>query len=189
MAGTKKITEKQWVEIKQLYEMGVKIRDIAQKFNYTAGNIVRKAKQLGWINGATMQVVQAKADAIKEIIAIDNKLKQSGKTEKEMEIINKKVMDLADLKFQNHVVQCDTIELMKKIVKQSSNIINDNPSGMHIKSQTDSGITYARNSEIVKDLTPILNGINSQLNPATTAVQINNESKSKKVSINIIGVE
>ncbi len=60
---------------------------------------------------------------------------------------------------------------------------------MHIKSQTDSGITYARNSEIVKDLTPILNGINSQLNPATTAVQINNESKSKKVSINIIGVE
>jgi len=189
MAGTKKITEKQWVEIKQLYEMGVKCRDIAQKFNYTAGNIVRKAKQLGWINGATMQVVQAKADAIKEIIAIDNKLKQSGKTEKEMEIINKKVMDLADLKYQNHVVQCDTIELMKKIVKQSSNIINDNPSGMHIKSQTDSGITYARNSEIVKDLTPILNGINSQLNPATTAVQINNDAKADKVSINIIGVE
>jgi DNA invertase Pin-like site-specific DNA recombinase len=178
MAGKRKITDKQWLEIKQMYEMGVKVRDIAAKYDYDHANIIRKAKKLGWINGSTMQIVQAKAEAIKDIITIDAHLHQN-KSEFEREIINERVLELAELKYQAQTYQSTMFDVLNLAANQAKKIVANNVDGTYIKAEGANGTTYGLTSEIIRNLTPAMTAANAILGVGkeTAAVQINNNAE------------
>lgn len=52
------------------------------------------------------------------------------------------------------------MDLVNQITNQATKFLADNPNGRHIKSISEKGVVFGRNTEIIKDLAPVINGIN-----------------------------
>lgn len=183
-----RLTDKDWLEIKTKYQAGHKLRDIAKEYNYDAGNITKRAKKDGWVHGEIQQEILSKANAVSDLITSETKIQQKIQ-QNQTEIVNREVFALAELKNVAKDVQQSMLNLIKLASEQAKNIIENNPSGLHVKSQGDS-TSYGRNTEFVKDLIPAMNAANAILGigkeSKDTNIQINNDQQDK-VTINIIG--
>ncbi|MCC2644760.1 MAG: hypothetical protein K0R94_538 [Burkholderiales bacterium] len=177
-----KLTQKQWIEIKAKYQMGKSIREIAREYNYDSGNLSRKAKKEGWVHGEIQHLITAKANAINEVAKTTAEIQQAT-LPKQQETIEREVLVLAGLKQKSLHVQYQVMDLVNDIVKQTIVFVANNQSGLYIKSQSETGITYGRNSEIVKDLAPILNGINSIINPKSDITVNNNQQNNMLIKL------
>lgn len=62
-----KLTTEHWQEIRIKYELGQKVRDIAKSYKYDAGNIVKKAKQMGWEHARIQQPIATATRLINEV--------------------------------------------------------------------------------------------------------------------------
>ena len=83
---------------------------------------------------------------------------------------------MAELKNKAKGVQQSVLDLIKLASDQAKQIMVDNPSGLHVKSQGES-TAFGRNTEFVKDLIPAMNAANAILG-------IGKESKDTNIQIN-----
>lgn len=63
---TKRLTEEQYAEMRTRYQMGDAIREIARDFNYDSGNLTRRFKKDGVIQGELQHLINKKAIAAAE---------------------------------------------------------------------------------------------------------------------------
>jgi len=194
-----RLSEKKWDQVRIRYQMGDKIRDIAKDCNIDSGNLVTKMKREGLVHGSMSEFATEAAESINNVaqelvqcsdIAANNKYQQ--------QLIAKEVLRRFALLKMIDETHEQVIKLSSEVAKQARKVVKNNPSGFYVKGHNDHGPTYGRNSELLKDLTPIIATIGQRLNPAHTshstsvAVQSNqqvNNDNSEKVIINVQGVE
>jgi len=184
-----RLTTKDWEQIEVRYKAGDKLRDIADDYNYSSGNIASKAKKCGWIHGELKQDINDKTNSIKNIINADVKIKQKLK-QNQIPALNSIIERELDIKQYAEETQFAILDVMRKAAQVADRFIENNPNGWYIKKQDDKGTTYGLTTEVITHLAPVLNGataITKDDKPAT-AIQINNENKIEdKVVVNIIG--
>lgn len=161
------------------------IEYIAAEFGCTKGAISQKAKKDNWVRGKTKQTKQANISAISNLVEVTKQTKQE-LNEAEQPIFEQEVLAGAGLVGVAKPVANKFLRLADKIIDQVDEIIDNNPSGLHVKSQTDSGITYGRNTEFLKDLTPIMNPVNQILGigkPDGPQTQVNIQNNNSATAI------
>lgn len=63
---TKRLTEEQYAEMRTRFQMGDSIREIAREFNYDSGNLTRRFKKDGVIQGELQHLINKKVLAAAE---------------------------------------------------------------------------------------------------------------------------
>ena len=187
-----KLTNKQWLEVKALYECGHGVTELAKRFNTPKSTLQSRVKKEDWQQGEIAQEIIENAKALNVIHDTSHKIAQN-RTDTEIRTINDEILNLANVRNLAKQAQEDMFEVLSLATKQVKQILQDNPSGLHIKSQGENGNSFGRNTEFVKDLIPAMNAANAILGigkeQPTTAIQINNENKIEdKVIINIEGI-
>ena len=184
-----KLSDKDWLEIKTKYSLNTPLRKIADEYNTSASTISRKANSENWqIDTELKQSISTVATDLSDLQQKMKHLQQP-----QSDIVVNEIINQAGLKKKANAVQESMLELIKLASNQAKQILQDNPSGLHIKSQGENGNSFGRNTEFVKDLIPAMNAANAILGigkeQPTTAIQINNENKIEdKVIINIEGI-
>lgn len=177
----KLLTNRDWAKIKTRYQLGERVNDIAADFNYKASNICRKARQEGWTHNELQDVTVARVDKVTEIIdtmvETDKEIKNiSNPLQKEY--IAEEILRRVGLSMLNDKVHKEALELANNVTKQAQKLVKNNPSGLYVKSEGVNGKTYGKNTEVIKDLSPIFAGINQRLNPnPTSSVNIQNNQQ------------
>ena len=190
-----KLTDKDWLEIKTKYQAGHKLRDIAIQFGINFTTVSKRAKKDGWTHGDIQQEIAIKANAVSELISVEQKIQQKIQ-QNQTDIVNREVFELAELKNKAKDVQQSMLELIKLASDQAKQIMIDNPNGLHITSQGES-IGFGRNTQFVKDLIPAMNVANAILGigkeQPSTAIQVNNntntDNEHQSLIINIQPIE
>ena len=184
-----KLTDNDWLEIQARYELGHTLRKIADEYGTSASTISRRATSENWqISNSLQQAVQVVASDLGELQQKTQHMQQS-----QLDVVFDEVVRLSGIKQRASEVQESMLDLIKLASAQAKKLLQDNPSGLHVKSQGENGSTFGRNTEFVKDLIPAMTAANAILGigkeQPTTAIQINNENKIEdKVVINIEGV-
>lgn len=186
------IRKELWDKARALYELGNSLSIISDKTGIDRSSISKRAKKDGWIQGEIQQLKNEKINAISDLATVENKIQQQIQPHQISEF-NKAVDDGLRLKLLATNVQESMLELVELSTKQVKQVLKDNPSGLHIKSQGENGTSFGRNTELVKDLIPAMNAANAILGigkeAPQTAIQINNENKIEdRVVVNIEGI-
>ena len=172
-----KLTDKQWLDVKALYECGHGVTELSKRFNTPKSTLQSRVKKEQWVQGEIAQEIIENAKALNVIHDNSHKIAQN-RTETEIRAINNEILDLAGLKKRATNVQESMLELVELSTKQVKQVLKDNPSGLHIKSQGENGTSFGRNTELVKDLIPAMNAANAILGigkeSPQVAVQVNN---------------
>lgn len=178
-----KLTDKQWLEVKALYECGHGVTELSKRFNTPKSTLQSRVKKENWQQGEIAQEIIENAKALNVIHETSHKIAQN-RTDIEMRVIDDEILSIAKLKNSAYDSQLQMIELLTLATNQAKQIIQNNPSGLHVKSQTDNGVAYGRNTEFIKDLLPAMNATNAILGigkeQPTTAIQINNDISLEK---------
>ena len=191
-----RLNDADWLKIKVKFEStnseDISLEAIANEFGCSKGAISQKAKKDGWTRSRTKQTKQDNVNALNNLIEVTKQTKQE-LNEVEQELFTNEILAASKLKFEASTAQSRLLKLIDKAAQQVDNILDNNPSGLHIKSQGENGNSFGRNTEFVKDLIPAMNAANAILGigkeQPTTAIQINNENKIEdKVIINIEGI-
>lgn len=176
MTVARTLKENHWVSIKTRYESGEPIRQIAKDIGISHTTIMNHAKKHGWTLEIAKQLTVIKSDI--------QKMKQVA-TSEQLDIIGNAIKQEVDTVFElaKHIsnLQKGAINLHGMILRDT---INKTKTG-EISGSEASRIAQSQGLS-VKDIAN-MSGISKER--PQSAVQINNESKSDKVSINIIGVE
>lgn len=185
-----KLTDKQWLEVKALYECGHGVTELSKRFNTPKSTLQSRVKKENWQQGEIAQEVIENANALNIIHNTSHKIAQN-RTNTEIRTINDEILNLVNVRNLAKQSQEDMFEVLSLATKQIKQLMKDNPCGLHIKSQGENGNTFGRNTEFVKDLIPAMNAANAILGigkeQPTTNVQINNDNDNDKILINIIG--
>lgn len=192
-----RLNDADWLKIKVKFEStdsdDISLETIANEFGCSKGAISQKAKKDGWTRSRTKQTKQDNVNALNNLVEVTKQTKQE-LNEAEQEIFTGEVLASSKLKFEAATTQSRLLKLIDKAAQQVDDILDNNPSGLHVKSQNENGETFGRNTEFVKDLIPAMTAANAILgvgkdDKPTTAIQINNENKTEeKVIINIEGI-
>lgn len=176
MTVARTLKENHWVSIKTRYESGEPIRQIAKDIGISHTTIMNHAKKHGWTLEIAKQLTVIKSDI--------QKMKQVA-TSEQLDIIGNAIKQEVDTVFElaKHIsnLQKGAINLHGMILRDT---INKTKTG-EISGSEASRIAQSQGLS-VKDIAN-MSGISKER--PQSAVQINNESKADKVSINIIGVE
>ena len=165
-----KLTAKDWGDIETRYKLGHKVRDIAKSFNYDAGNITRKAKQLGWVHGSLQQPIQQTVSAKSNLQQEIQKIQQPN-----IQLINHEIA------IKNKIQNLDNgaLDLHEIILKDTM----DKTKSGELSSRDSSQIISTLGLSV--DKVAARAGIGKE---PTTAVQINNENnQERQITINYIG--
>lgn len=161
-----RLSDDDWLKIKVKFEStnsdDTSLEAIANQFGCSKGAISQKAKKDGWIRAKNKQTKQDNVLILNELVSITTKTKQNI-PETEQELFSKEIIDSSNLRILASTTQTKLLNLITQATIQAEQVLRDNPSGLHIKSQTDTGITYGRNTELVKDLIPAMNATNAIL--------------------------
>lgn len=187
-----KLTDKQWLEVKALYECGHGVTELSKRFNTPKSTLQSRVKKENWQQGEIAQEIIENAKALNVIHETSHKIAQN-RTDTEIRAINNEILNLANVKNLAMQAQEDMFEVLSLATAQVKQILLDNPNGLHVKSVGAAGESYGRNTEFMKDLIPAMSAANAILGigkeQPTTAIQINNENKIEdKVVVNIEGV-
>lgn len=156
-----KLTDKQWLEVKALYECGHGVTEIAKRFNTPKSTLQSRVKKENWQQGEIAQEIIENANALNIIHETSHKIAQN-RTDTEIRTINDEILNLANVRNLAKQAQEDMFEVLSLATKQVKQILQDNPSGLHVKSQGDT-TSFGRNTEFVKDLIPAMNAANAIL--------------------------
>ena len=156
-----KYTEKQFAIARTSYEAGDSLRDASRKSEIPETTLRRYAKTEGWECGKWRTQIETKANSIKNIIDVDEKMAQ-GMAQIQKQLSDDRILDLSGLKYKAQKVQDSMLDLINLATKQVTQVIENNPEGLHIKSQGET-TGYGRNTEFVKDLIPAMNAANNIL--------------------------
>jgi len=191
--GMAKYTEKQITIARTAYEAGDSLLSASKQANIPEATLRRYAKSESWEQGKWRTEIEENANSLKNIVKNDEAMTNE-MTNLQKQMTLDRIINLSGLKTKAQSVQESMLELVELSTKQVKQILQDNPSGLHVKSQNENGETFGRNTEFVKDLIPAMTAANAILgvgkdDKPTTAIQINNENKTEeKVIINIEGI-
>ena len=137
-----KLIDKDWLEIKTRYELGHTLRKIADDYGINASTISRKANAENWEIQIPLQ---------QSVLAVSNDLgelqqKTQHMQQEQINVVFNEVVKLSGLKQRASEVQEYMLDLIKLASTQAKQILQDNPSGLHVKSQGENGSTFGRNT-------------------------------------------
>ncbi len=77
MARKSSLTEEQWADMLNRYQMGDSIRDISRDYNYDSGNLTRRFQKSGAVQGELQQVIKKQfKKAVEQATAITPEIQQ-----------------------------------------------------------------------------------------------------------------
>lgn len=178
-----KYTEKQITTARTAYEAGDSLLSASKQANIPEATLRRYAKSGSWGQGKWRTEIEENANSLKNIVKNDEAMANE-MTNLQKQMTLERIIDLSGLKYQAQSVQESMLELVELSTKQVKQLLQDNPSGLHIKSQGESGSTFGRNTEFVKDLIPAMNaanailGVSKEIPAAQVNIQNNNTANS-----------
>jgi hypothetical protein len=174
-----KLTEKQWLEVKALYECGHGVTELSKRFDTPKSTLQSKVKKESWQQGEIAQEIIENATALNVIHNISHKIAQN-RTDTEIRTINDEILNLANVRNLAKQSQENMFEVLALATKQVKQLMQNSPDGLYIAGDGDKGVRYGRTTEFVKDLIPAMNAANAILGVSkeqpTTNVQINNST-------------
>lgn len=156
-----KYTEKQITTARTAYEAGDSLLSASKQANIPEATLRRYAKSGSWEQGKWRTEIEENANSLKNIVKNDEAMANE-MTNLQKQMTLERIIDLSGLKYQAQSVQESMLELVELSTKQVKQILQDNPSGLHVKSQGDT-TSFGRNTEFVKDLIPAMNAANAIL--------------------------
>lgn len=177
-----KYTDKQITIARTAYEAGDSLLSASKQANIPEATLRRYSKANAWEHAKWRAQIEENANSIKSIIKNDEVMaNEMPNLQKQMTL--ERIIDLSGLKYQAQSVQESMLELIKLASDQAKNILQDNPNGLHIKSDGANGSTFGRNTEFVKDLIPAMNAANAILGIGKEPVnQVNIQNNANAVA-------
>lgn len=177
-----KYTDKQITIARTAYEAGDSLLSSSKQANIPEATLRRYAKNESWEQGKWRTEIEENANSLKNIVKNDEAMANE-MTNLQKQMTLERIIDLSGLKYQAQSVQESMLELVELSTKQVKQIILDNPSGLHIKSQGENGNSFGRNTEFVKDLIPAMNAANAILGIGKEPVnQVNIQNNANAVA-------
>lgn len=155
--------KREWNEIQARYEAGDKLTVIADQYLMRASSICIEAKRRGWdrTNRKEGWIRKNKKEIVKpRTNRIRLEIKEAPKNKKLIKIndipIHGLLNDLDEsIKQKSKILLERFIEVTNIAISQTIELMNENPNGLHISSQGNSGIRYSRNTQFINDLIPL----------------------------------
>lgn len=171
-----KLTDKEWLRIKSEYEIGKGTRELSRDYSTAESTIRSRAKKDGWIRALIAQEFNAQVSVLSALAITSDEIKNK--------VAPAQLAEIEDLIIQKAVSKSlafsalqEAVAVMREATKVGQAFVLAHPDGLYVKSETASGTSYGRTTEVISDLSAITTAANQIINGDKAIVDVTNNTQ------------